>query len=48
VREAFCRRQRVLLSRWWRVFPRRTARWQGAVPRDLKRFWTAMEERARW
>ena len=46
--EAFCRRQRVLLGRWWRVFPRRTARWQGAVPRDLKRFWTSMEERARW
>jgi hypothetical protein len=45
--EAFCRRQQVLLGRWWRPFPRRTARWQGAVPRELKHFWMKMEERAR-
>ena len=45
--EAFCRRQQVLLGRWWRVWPRRTASWQGALPGDLKRFWHAMEERAR-
>ena len=45
--EAFCRRQQVLLGRWWRVWPRRTASWQGALPGDLKRFWQAMEQRAR-
>jgi hypothetical protein len=45
--EAFCRRQQVLLGRWWRVWPRRTASWQGALPGDLKRFWKAMEQRAR-
>jgi hypothetical protein len=44
--EAFCRRQQVLLAR--RLYPgRRTARWQGAMPRHLKRFWMDMEERAR-
>ncbi|MDQ4130077.1 MAG: hypothetical protein M3133_03660, partial [Actinomycetota bacterium] len=45
--EAFCRRQQVLLGRWWNPFARRTARWQGAVPRELKQFWMGMEERAR-
>jgi hypothetical protein len=36
----------VLLSR--SIYPgRRTARWQGAMPRQLKRFWMEMEERAR-
>jgi hypothetical protein len=45
--EAFCRRQQVLLGKWWKPIPRRTARWQGALPRDLKRFWLQMEERAR-
>jgi NACHT domain len=45
--EAFCRRQRVLLGKWWRPFPRRTAPWQGALPSELKRFWETMEERAR-
>lgn len=45
--EAFCRRQRVLLGSWWRPFPRRTATWQGTTPKDLKRFWRTMEERAR-
>lgn len=45
--EAFCRRQRVLLGKWVRPFPRRTAPWQGALPSDLRRFWRAMEERAR-
>jgi hypothetical protein len=45
--EAFCRRQQVLLGRWWQLVPRRTARWQGAMPRDLRRFWRTMEARAR-
>ena len=46
--EAFCRRQQVLLGRWFYVWPwRRTAKWQGAVPKELKRFWMAMERRAR-
>jgi hypothetical protein len=45
--EAFCRRQRVLLGKWPTPFPRRTARWQGALPGDLARFWTSMEKRAR-
>ena len=45
--EAFCRRQRVLIGPWFRPFPRRTARWQGAVPRELSAFWKAMETRAR-
>jgi hypothetical protein len=34
-------------GKWWRPLPRRTARWQGALPGDLKRFWREMEERAR-
>ena len=46
--EAFCRRQRVLLGHWWQLFTRSTAPWQGATPGDLRRFWSAMEERARW
>ena len=44
--EAFCRRQRVLLGRWYHPW-RRTARWQGALPGELRRFWRAMETRAR-
>ena len=44
--EAFCRRQQVLLS--FSLYPgRRTARWQGATKRQLKKFWIEMEERAR-
>jgi hypothetical protein len=45
--EAFCRRQQVLLGRYPRPYPRRTARWQGAMPGHLKKFWRAMEDRAR-
>jgi hypothetical protein len=45
--QAFCRRQQVLLGKRYQVWSRRTARWQGAVPGDLKRFWRQMEERAR-
>jgi hypothetical protein len=37
--EAFCRRQHALLSRSVR---RKAAPWQGALPGDLKRFWTQM------
>lgn len=44
--EAFCRRQQVLLGRWFYPW-RRTAKWQGALPSELKRFWIAMESRAR-
>jgi hypothetical protein len=47
--EAFCRQQQVLLGHWWTEWPwrRRTARWQGATPGELKRFWADMERRAR-
>jgi len=45
--EAFCRRQQFLLGTWSRRFSRRTAPWQGAVPRELRQFWMRMEERAR-
>jgi hypothetical protein len=45
--EAFCRRQQSLLRPWWLPGPRRTATWQGATPRELRRFWAKMEERAR-
>jgi hypothetical protein len=43
--EAFCRRQQVLLGKWWRPVPRPTASWQGAAPAELRRFWKEMEER---
>ena len=45
--EAFCRRQQVLLGRPYQFWTRHTARWQGATPGELKRFWREMEERAR-
>jgi hypothetical protein len=38
--EAFCRRQNTLLSR--AAVRRKTAPWQGALPGDLRRFWTQM------
>src|SRR6266540_2692144 len=38
--EAFCRRQRALVSRG--AVRRKTAPWQGALPGDLRRFWTQM------
>jgi hypothetical protein len=41
--EAFCRRQRVLVSR--RGIWRRAAPWQGERPRALGQFWKKMEER---
>jgi hypothetical protein len=44
--EAFCRRQQVLIGRFPHV-QRRTARWQGALPGELKHFWREMEQRAR-
>ena len=45
--EAFCRRQQVLLGQPYQFWTRHTARWQGATPGELKRFWREMEERAR-
>lgn len=44
--EAFCRRQQTLLLG---IGPmgRRGAPWQAALPKELKRFWIDMEERAR-
>jgi hypothetical protein len=38
--EAFCRHQRDLLGRG--AVRRKTAPWQGALPGDLRRFWTEM------
>jgi hypothetical protein len=38
--EAFCRRQRDLLGRG--AVRRKTAPWQGALPGELRRFWTEM------
>jgi hypothetical protein len=38
--EAFCRRQHDLLGRT--AVRRKTAPWQGALPGELRRFWTAM------
>jgi hypothetical protein len=43
--EAFCRRQQDLVSS--RLFGRRTAPWQQALPGDLRRFWRQMGARAR-
>lgn len=45
--EAFCRRQQLLLGSWWPQLSRRTAPWQGAVPRELRQFWIRMEDRSR-
>lgn len=42
--EAFCRRQQTLLGASWL---RRGAPWQAALPRELRDFWMAMEQRAR-
>jgi hypothetical protein len=42
--EAFCRRQRVLMSQ--RGGWRRTAPWQGGRPRALAQFWKQMEQRS--
>jgi hypothetical protein len=38
--EAFCRRQHDLLGRG--AVRRKTAPWQGALPGELRRFWTEM------
>lgn len=45
--ESFCRRQQILLRRRSNGLGRRTARWQGALPPELRQFWRLMEERAR-
>jgi NACHT domain len=41
--EAFCRSQQALFKRTW---VRRAAPWQEALPRDLRRFWKQMGQRA--
>ena len=41
--EAFCRRQRALVSGG--AVRRKAAPWQGALPGDLRRFWTQMAHR---
>jgi hypothetical protein len=41
--EAFCRSQQALFKRTW---VRRAAPWQEALPRDLRRFWNQMGQRA--
>jgi hypothetical protein len=43
--EAFCRRQRTLLSKTFKG--RQTGSWQGIPRTTLKKFWTEMAERAR-
>jgi hypothetical protein len=43
--EAFCRRQETLLGRT--QVRRSTAPWQGVLPKDLRRFWAEMAQRAR-
>jgi NACHT domain-containing protein len=41
--EAFCRSQQALFKRTW---VRRAAPWQEVLPRDLRRFWKQMGQRA--
>jgi len=45
--EAFCRKQRELLSGRQSPFARRLPPWQHAPRSELRRFWRKMEERAR-